>query len=162
MVLIVKLKVLLIFTLIIFYGCKKEEGQVFLRVIQPADTNITSLTVSDANGTVPVDGNYHEVFNRIELSYVLKNMLKYEVLDWNPQMVYDQYTYSDYSINEYLGEFEKIKKDGYYTLNISYFENKSDAIYSKPIYTQWGTFGDYYFYSYNYLDNTILTFSLQE
>jgi len=78
-------------------------------------------------------------------------------------MIYDHYTYSDFPINKYLGELEKMEQDGYYTLNISFTYSKSDPIYVEPIYTQWGAvYGDYYFYSYNYFDNSVMTFSTQE
>lgn len=148
-------------SLIFILGCKKENGHVFLRIIQTSDTSITSLNVSDANGNVTIDGKYHEVYTRLELIYLLKKKIEFEIKDWTPQMPESKFTYFNYSINKYFGEFEKLKKDGYFTLNISYLISKSEPIYNKPIYTQWGTFGDYYFYSYDYSDSSKLSFSAQ-
>jgi hypothetical protein len=163
MSLLVNFRILFIFLLIILFSCKKENGTFFLRIIPPTDTTIISLQVTDADGNFPIDGNFHEVNNRIELSYELKNLIKYETIDWTPQMIYDHYTYSDFPINKYVGELENVKQDRYYTLNISYTYSKSDPIYVEPIHTQWGAvYGDYYFYSYDYFDNSSLTFSLQQ
>lgn len=158
-----KFRVLWIFMLIIFFGCRKENGIAYLRIIPPADTTITSLNIKDANGDFLIDGNYHKVKDRIEISYKLNHLLKYETIDWTPQMIYDHYTYSDFPINKYLGELEKVKQNRYYTLAISFTNSKSDPIYVEPIHTQWGAvYGDYYFYSYDYFDNSSLTFSLQQ
>ncbi len=142
---------LFILTTIITYSCKKENGHTFLRIIPVIDTSITSLNVSDANGSLIIDGNYHEVNSRLELSYVLNNMVEYEEIGWTQEAVYDHYTYSDFAISKYFGEFEKLEDDRYYTLNISYISEKSDPIYNN--------FTGYYFYSLQYYDKSKMIYS---
>ena len=150
---------LFIFTFLIVFGCKKDNGKTFLRVIQTTDTSIISLNVADVNGSVIIDGNYHKVENQLELTYILNNMVKYEVKDWTPQLTLYHYQYQDFAINKYFGEFEKINEDGYYTLNISYLTVKEALLYVDPMVTVYGTYPGYYFWPFNYYDNSKLSFS---
>jgi len=142
--------------LITFLSCKKSTNKIFLKINKINDSTLFDLKVNDANGVVLIDSNFHEVSSRLEISYVLKNKVKYETLNWTPQMNANHFTYSNFYINEYLGEFKHDETDSYLILNISYNTDKGEPIYNKPIYTQWGTFGDYYFYAYDYIDNSKL------
>ncbi|OFX34155.1 MAG: hypothetical protein A2X08_03650 [Bacteroidetes bacterium GWA2_32_17] len=155
---IIKSIIFFIFLFLVL-SCKKENVHIFLRVIPITDTSIISLNVADASGPFIIDGNYYEVNSRLELSYVLNNMVKYEVKDWTPQLTLYHYQYQDFAINEYFGEFEKIKEDGYYTLNISYQTIKDDLLYVKPMVTVYGTYPGYYFWPFYYYDSSKLSFS---
>ena len=133
-------------------SCKKENGLFFLRVMPPTDTIISGLEVFDASGAVVVDGKYYPVSQRLEISYVLYDVVRYQIKDWNSTMIYNEFTYDDENIHEYLGEFEKDESDKYYTLIIDFNKERRD----EPIYNQWA---DYYFYSFSYNDKSVVTFS---
>lgn len=161
MALFLKLRVLLILMLFLSISCKKENDNIFLRVIVPADTLITDINIKDAKGNILVDGSYYKTSEHLEISYTIKDVLVHEIKDWTPDMFQTQYDTSSIYINEYLGEFEKFNEDKYYTLTLSYTVSKSDPIYVKPYITQWGDFGNYYFYSYDYTNSSSLIISKQ-
>jgi hypothetical protein len=146
------LKYLIWICFIFFVSCKKENGLFYLRVIPPADTSITALEVFDALGKVPADGEYYPVTEWLEIKYILKDVLQNKIKDWDPTMYYDECDYYDELKHEFFGEFEKDEKDKYYTLRISYYAERSD----EAIYNSWGK---YYFWYYNYYDQSCLTFS---
>lgn len=156
-----KLQVLLIFILFFSFSCKKENGNVFLRVIVPIDTLFTDIKILDAKENIPVDGNYYKANEHLEIKYTIKDVLVHEIKDWTSEMIQNQYDTASVYINEYLGEFERFNEDSYLTLTLSYTITKSDPIYVKPIITKWGDFGNYYFYSYDYYNNSTLTQSKQ-
>jgi len=144
---------LLFISTLIITSCKKEEGRFFLRIIPPADSTISSLTVSDAQKTIQADSNYYPVEKYLKINYELHQAIKYEIKDWTSSIPYNQYTYEDVTIKEYLGEFEKREKDKYYTLIISYRIDKGEPIlntYANP---------SYYFYAYDYYDESKLTWT---
>ncbi|MFH2142615.1 MAG: hypothetical protein ABIJ97_09350 [Bacteroidota bacterium] len=144
---------LLIIIITNLFGCKKEDGKFFLRILPPTGTTITDLIVYDEYTQIPADSLYHPVDTRLGFYYTLKNVAKYSIKDWTIDMDYDEFSYIDESLNIYKGEFEKDSRDKYYTLIIEYNQVKSE-----PIYNQWGK---YYFYSYSYHDDSQLNFSYQ-
>ncbi len=139
--------------ILLFISCKKEEGRFFLRIIPATDSSITSLVVSDAQKNIQADSNFYPVEKHLKISYTLHQAVKYEIKDWTSSIPYNQYTYEDVSISEYLGEFEKGEKDKYYTLVISYRSDKGD-----PILNTYAT-PNYYFYAYDYYDESKLTWT---
>jgi hypothetical protein len=134
-------------------GCKKENGRIFLKVVPPSDITYKEFVVTDAKRNIPVDGNYHEVFERLEYSYKFENVLTREIIDWTPEILIDKYDSSSYGGQKYLGEFEKFEFDTYYTLKIK-FDLETEKYYVKPLNTIWGILGDYYYYSYMYADKS--------
>lgn len=142
----------IIAAVILQVSCKKENGNFYLRVIPPTDSAISNVKVYDANGLVAPDGEYYQVSQRLELSYDINNVLLRQIKDWNDTMIYNEFTYTDLSFHEYLGEFEKDEKDKYYTLEIDYNGVADDELH----YNQWG---QYYYYYYDYYDTTKLTWS---
>ena len=143
---------LIIAAAILQVSCKKENGNFYLRVIPPADTCIANVQIFDANGPVTADGEYYPVSERLEVSYDLINVLLRRIKDWSDTMIYEEFSYTDLSFHEYLGEFEKDEKDKYYTLEIQYYGKADD----EPLYNQWG---HYYYYYYDYYDTTKLSWS---
>lgn len=142
-----------IILLILLQSCKKEEGRFFLRVIPPTDSTISSITISDAQKTIAIDSHFYQVEKYLKISYELHQAIKYEIKDWNSSIHYNQFTYENIVINEYLGEFEKGEKDKYYTLVLSYKIDKGD-----PILNTYAT-PNYYFYAYDYYDESKLTWT---
>lgn len=131
-------------------SCEKETGNFFLRINPPSDTLISNLEVFDSFGPVLTDGEFHQVHEWLEISYVINDVLDYKIEDWDSTMILDEYYYQDVPIHEYLGEFEKGESDKYYSLEIKYISDFSD----EPAYNQWLGYYFYYYYYYNYSELT--------
>jgi|GEM_PF-2774007 len=133
-------------------SCKKENGIFYLRINAPADTSIKDLEVFDATGPVAVDGEFHQVTQYLEIKYKVSHAISSQIKDWDNTSPYDEFSYSDLTFHEYLGEFEKDEKDKYYSLEVNYRSWRDED----PIYNQWA---EYYFYDYDYQDSSRLTIS---
>jgi hypothetical protein len=146
----------LVFLVLLLNSCKKNEGKVYLRVINLMPAN-ASMTVLDKNQKIPIDGTYHQVYSFVETDGVLVNAVSDSVLNWTPSSGIFPVWKRNVSFSRYFGEFEKMSGDSYYTLTLNY-----KIEYSKPFTYSEVLFPNLKITRLTYSDNSNLVYSPSE
>ena len=136
----------LILFIILFAGCEKPKGDVYLRVINTIEFS-QDVVVRDQVSTVPIDGKYHKVKRFSEATYVLPDVIK-DSFPYNlPSPSWPREYRGDETINASFGDFEILENDSYYTLTLDY-----SLIIEGPDKYILGD--DVYYMYYRYFDNS--------
>lgn len=144
----------LVFPLLV--SCEKNEGKIYLKVIDSINTE-SQIAVNDSKNEIPVDGNYHEVSGYLEAKYKLLNVPYDSVTNWTPACVIEQVTMVKRSLNHYFGDFEKFPDDSYYTLILEYKREQTEPAINK--YLKSGFNLDIIEVIFSYSDNSSLSYS---
>ena len=104
---------------LIFTGCDKPEGDIYLRVFNIMDS-AQEVTVQDLHGEVPIDGQYHIVSRYSETSYILPDVIYDSIIGQLPSEYWPRILKYDITIENSFGDFEIFEDDTYYTLTLDY------------------------------------------
>jgi len=134
-------------------GCQKEDGTVYLRVIDSLDIPAT-VSVQDKNHAITVDGTYYPVDDFLQVNYTLLQVTTDSITQCSEaySSLLSQTTIKDYKIGEYFGEFVRDHPKIYYTLILKCREE----IQGPAEYTY---LPGIYYISFYYFDNSTLTYS---
>jgi hypothetical protein len=146
----------LISSAILLWGCEKNEGKIYLRVVNLITTH-SEITVGDKEKVIPADGKYHLVNSFVETEFKLLNVTWDSVTNWNTACYLDPIWYKDITVSRFFGEFERLPGDSYYTLTLKY-----KIEYSKPFKYIGIWFKDYDIIRLTYKDNSTLIYSPTE
>lgn len=153
--------VLVIILVLAIISCKKEYGTVYLRITGDHDS-FKDLRVTDGDTEIPADGNYHAVSDYLQISYTLENKVIDSITNWRPTCLSDQLRRDNISVQRYIGEFERVPEETWYTLTPGYrviYLDPAARAWPKDIYDNSFI---YYGVSYIYLDNSNLAHSSKE
>ena len=136
--------------IVIFGGCEKPKGDIYLRIYNTIDS-AQDVVVKDLKGEVPIDGQYHKVSRYSQTSYILPDVIYDSIIGQLPSVYWPRIIIMDINIQISFGDFEILEDDSYYTLTLDYIREVTGPEPYLDI-----VFDDIYEMKYRYYDNSKL------